>query len=48
MFAVYNDPAFLAERHGITDQDERIGNITNAVAGLVAAATGTAGESTDP
>jgi len=41
VLVVYNDPAYLAARHGITDQDTLIGNITTAVSSLVATATGT-------
>jgi len=34
----YNDPAFLAERHGITDQQDTIDIITSALANLAAGA----------
>ena len=34
----YNDPAFLAERHGITDQQEILGTITTALGDLAAGA----------
>ncbi len=37
----YNDPAWIAERHNITDQDELIATITMAVGGLTATAAGT-------
>ena len=37
----YNDPAWIAERHNITDQDELITTITMAVDGLTATAAGT-------
>lgn len=40
VFISYNDPAFLAARHGIVDQDGLIGNIQNALAGLAAAGAG--------
>jgi len=36
----YNDPAFLAERHGITDQQEILGTITTALGDLAAGAAG--------
>lgn len=36
----WNDPAFTAARHGITDQDENIGRIAGALAGLAAGAAG--------
>ncbi len=35
----YNDPAYLAARHGITDQQDIIDTITQALAGLAAGAT---------
>ena len=35
----YNDPAFLAERHGITDQQDIIDTVTTALANLAAGAT---------
>ena len=34
----YNDPAFLAERHGITDQQDIIDMITTALGNLAAGA----------
>ena len=34
----YNDPKYLVKRHGITDNDEIINNISNALAGLSKAA----------
>ena len=37
----YNDPAWIAERHNITDQDELIATITMAVGGLTVTAAGT-------
>ena len=39
-FVVYNDPAFLAERHGIIGQEETIGTISGALAMLAQAAAG--------
>lgn len=41
VLVAYNDPVYIAARHGITDQDMLIGNVTTAVSGLVATATGT-------
>lgn len=35
----YNDPAFLAARHGITGQDETVRTIAEALSGLASAAT---------
>ncbi len=35
----YNDPMYLAARHGLTGQDMRLGNIANALANLANAAT---------
>lgn len=35
----YNDPAYLAERHGISDQETIITTITQALGGLASAAT---------
>lgn len=35
----YNDPAYLAQRHGITDQQENIDTITQALSGLATGAT---------
>ncbi len=39
-FVVYNDPAYLAERHGATGVDEQITAIRSALDGLAATATG--------
>ena len=36
----YNDPAYLARRHGLNDTDEVLQQISNALANLAAAATG--------
>ncbi len=36
----YNDPAYLAERHGITGQDDRLAAISGALAGLANDAAG--------
>lgn len=41
VFVSYNDPTYLSERHGIQDQDEELGMISKALAGLAATATGT-------
>lgn len=38
----WNDPRFIARRHGITDRDAEIGTIAGALAGLAAQAAGTA------
>jgi uncharacterized protein (DUF302 family) len=35
----YNDPQYLAERHGITDRDEVIGRVATALENLTNAAT---------
>jgi uncharacterized protein (DUF302 family) len=35
----YNDPAYLANRHGITDRDDIINQVSNALANLSGAAT---------
>jgi len=35
----YNDPAYLAQRHGITDQQEVIDTISDALSNLVMGAT---------
>jgi uncharacterized protein (DUF302 family) len=37
----YNDPQYLADRHGVTDQDEIIETITNALANFAAGAAAT-------
>ena len=37
---LYNDPAYLARRHGITDQSDTIEAISGALAGLAATAAG--------
>ncbi|MGQ7845436.1 DUF302 domain-containing protein [Granulosicoccus sp. 3-233] len=38
----YNDPAYLAERHGIEGEDARLATISAALAGLASTAAGTA------
>ena len=38
VWIAYNDPAYLAERHGIADRDAVLEKMRNAVAGLVSAA----------
>jgi uncharacterized protein (DUF302 family) len=38
-FVAYNDPFFLARRHGIEGRDEMLQRIAGALAGLAAAAT---------
>jgi len=37
----YNDPAYIAERHGIDDREEVLGKMTNALDKLTDAALGT-------
>ena len=39
-FVIYNDPAYLARRHGLDDVDEEIRQITTALQGLANAAVG--------
>lgn len=39
VWLAYNDPQFLADRHGITDRGELIGNISTALGNLAGAAT---------
>jgi len=41
VFVTYNDPQYIAERHGITDQNEVLALITKALANFTAAATET-------
>ncbi len=36
----YNDPFFIAKRHNVQGQDERLGNISNALANLATAGAG--------
>lgn len=36
----YNDPAYLAERHGIDDQDDLIETVSDALSSLAAVAAG--------
>jgi len=38
VWIAYNDPAYLAERHGINDRDEVVQKMSRAVKGLVSAA----------
>lgn len=38
VWIAYNDPAYLAERHGIKDRDEALAKMKAAVAGIVSAA----------
>lgn len=38
VWIAYNDPAYLAERHGIDDRDEVVQKMSRAVKGLVSAA----------
>ena len=38
VWIAYNDPAYLAERHGIEDRDEALQRMAGAVKGLVSAA----------
>ena len=39
-WVAYNDPAFLSERHGITDRTMVFDNMAQALKGLTDAATG--------
>ena len=39
VFLTYNDPFYVAARHGLTGQDERLQTLADALAGLAAAAT---------
>lgn len=39
VFAAYNDPAYLSERHGLSGVDEQLGIVTNALSNLADAAT---------
>lgn len=34
VYITYNDPLHLANRHGVTEQDEKLGNISNRLASL--------------
>lgn len=38
VWLAYNDPAYVAERHGITDRDEVLGKLSNALDKLTSAA----------
>ena len=40
VFVLYNDPEYLAQRHGLTDVDDEIDTITMALQGLANAAIG--------
>lgn len=37
VFITYNDPQYLADRHGVSDQDEVLGKISSALANFAAA-----------
>lgn len=39
VWVAYNDPAFLRDRHAITDRDDGFGRMAGALKGLVTAAT---------
>jgi uncharacterized protein (DUF302 family) len=39
VFVAYNDPSYLAKRHGIEDRDEQLNTISNALQNLANAAT---------
>ena len=39
-FLAYNDPFFLAKKHGLTGQEARLGNIANALRAIAEAAAG--------
>lgn len=36
----YNDPTYLAERHGVEDQDDRLDTVSDALSSLAAVAAG--------
>ena len=36
----YNDPAYLADRHGVEDQDDRLDTVSDALSSLAAVAAG--------
>ena len=38
VYVTYNDPQYLAARHGLTDVDEQLGMISNALSNLAGAA----------
>lgn len=40
VWLTYNDPAYIAKRHGITDRDEVVKKMTGALSKFSAAATG--------
>jgi len=40
VWLAYNDPMYIAKRHGITDRDEVIKKMSDALAGLTAKAAG--------
>lgn len=40
VYAAYNDPQYLAERHGLTGVGEQLGMVSNALSNLANAATG--------
>lgn len=40
VWLTYNDPAYLAKRHGITDRDEVVKKMTGALGKFTSAATG--------
>ena len=40
VYAAYNDPQYLAERHALTGVDEQLAMVSNALSNLASAATG--------
>ncbi len=40
VYAAYNDPQYLAERHGLADMDEQLTTVSNALSNLANVATG--------
>ena len=40
VWLAYNDPAYIAKRHGVKDRDDIVKKMSNALAGLTASASG--------
>ena len=40
VWLAYNDPAYIAKRHGVSDRDDIVKKMSNALAGLTANAAG--------
>jgi len=40
VWLAYNDPAYIAKRHGVSDRDDIVKKMSNALAGLTATAAG--------